>query len=169
MRKPKTSILDVGCGIGHFYQFLQETKLLDSLKISYAGIDISPKMIEFAKKKYPKVDFRTVDLIKEKFNEKYDLVVCSGVFNIRMDDLGQHKETVRKMLSRMYNLCNIGVSANFLAQNSIYWASEGIDIESNRYVYFSEEEVLSWIKSISGRFVIRRDYHPGDFTVFMLK
>jgi len=168
-KKDDFSILDVGCGIGHFYEFLQETNLLDALKIDYSGIDISGKMIDFSKKKYPKIDFRVIDLISDKFDKTYDYLACSGIFNVRMADIASHKETVKKMLSRMYHLSDHGVSANFLAQSSLYLVPEGETPETSKYVFFAEEEVISWVKAISESYIVRHDYHPGDFTVYMLK
>lgn len=163
------SVLDVGCGIGHFYGFLDEMGLLSSLKINYSGIDISKKMIEFAKKKFPDINFDIVDLINDKFDEKYDYVVCSGIFNIRMAPLDQHKRSVREMLSRMFNACKYGVAVNFLSQSSLYLIPPGKEAEAEKYVYFNEEEVIQWIKAICDRYILRKDYHPGDFTVYMLK
>lgn len=168
-KKENLSILDVGCGIGHLYGFLQDMKLIDMLKISYRGIDISQKMIDFAKKKFPKVTFEMVDLINDKFDRKFDYVLSSGAFNIKMTDLALHKESVRKMISKMHNICNFGTSMNFLATSSIYLIPEGGKEEADKYVFFSEEEVISWARAVSERYILRRDYHPGDFTVYMLK
>jgi len=168
-KKERFSILDVGCGLAHFYEFLEDLKLIDSLGISYMGIDISRKIIEFAKNKFPKIDLQVVDLINDKFDKKFDYVMSSGIFNIRMADIELHKESVRKMISRMFNICNHGASINFLAKSSIYLIPEGEKAESEKYVYFCEEEVLSWARSISERYTLRRDYHPGDFTVYVLK
>ncbi len=163
------SILDVGCGIGHFYEFLGSNGLIKKLKIRYAGIDISKKMVDFAQKKFPGVDFQVVDLINDKFSKKYDFVMSSGAFNIRMADISSHKASVNRMISRMFNLCNFGTAVNFLAQSSIYVIPPGMETESEKYVYFTEEEIIKWTKAVCERYIIRKDYHPGDFTVYMLK
>lgn len=168
-KKDGFSLLDVGCGIGHMNDYLRNSGLGKSLKIDYYGIDISQKLVDFASKKHPGIDYRVVDLVNDKFGEKYDYVVSSGAFNIRMDELERHKESVRKMLSRICGICRNGAAVNFLSLSSIYLVPEGNDVGSDRYVYFTEEEVISWVRPISERFVLRRDYHPGDFTVYMLK
>jgi hypothetical protein len=69
----------------------------------------------------------------------------------------------------MYKMCRYGTAVNFLSRSSIYLIPEGRSAEENRYVYYSEEEVSKWIKAVCDRYVLRRDYHPGDFTVYMLK
>lgn len=168
-KKEGFSILDVGCGLGHFYEFLKDINMIDAMKISYTGIDISKKMIDFAKKKFPGVAFQVVDLINDKFDKKFDYVMSSGIFNIRMAEISLHKDSVKQMISRMFHLSNYGASINFLAESSIYLIPEGREAEAEKFVFFTEEEVVSWTKAISQRHVLRRDYHPGDFTVYMLK
>ena len=166
-KKEKFSILDVGCGIGHLYGFLKDSGLIDKLNITYKGIDISRKMIDFSRKKHPGVKFEQVDLINDSFNKKSDYVLCSGVFNIRMAATEDHFETVRKMLARMFALSERGVAVNFLAKSSVYLLPEGVSDE--RYVYFPEEEVIRWVRAVCAKYILRKDYHPGDFTVYMLK
>ena len=168
-KKEDISILDVGCGLGHFYEFLVSNGLIKQLRIKYAGIDISRKMVDFAGKKFPGIDLKQVDLINDKFDKKYDYVMSSGAFNIRMADIASHKTSVNQMISRMFNLCNCGAAVNFLSQSSIYMVPPGKDTETDKYVYFSEEEVTKWVKAVCGRYILRKDYHPGDFTVYMLK
>lgn len=168
-KRENISILDVGCGIGHFYEFLKENNLLNSLKVKYTGIDISKKMVEFSRKKFPGVRFETVDLVNDKFTEKFDYVICSGVFNIKMEDMDAHKASVRQMISRMFNICNVGVAANFLAQSNIYIMPPEDEENRDRYVFYTEEELAQWIKAVCERYILRKDYHPGDFTFYMLK
>ncbi|MFH1710254.1 MAG: class I SAM-dependent methyltransferase [bacterium] len=168
-KKEGFSVLDVGCGLGHFYEFLASNSLVKQLKIKYAGIDISKKMVDFAGEKFPGIDFDQVDLINDKFDRKFDYVMGSGAFNIRMADLAEHKDSVNRMISRMYSLCNRAVAVNFLSRSSVYMIPPGKDAETERYVYFSEEEIIKWVKAVCDRYILRKDYHPGDFTVYMLK
>ncbi len=126
-------------------------------------------MVDFAKKKFPGVDFRQVDLINDKFDRKFDYVVSSGAFNIRMSDLASHKASVLQMISRMFRLSNCGTAVNFLSKSTLYMISQDNGDSSDRYVYYSEEEVISFVRAMCDRYVLRKDYHPGDFTVYMLK
>ena len=160
------SLLDVGCGIGHLYEFLKDTDLIHSLNIRYEGIDISSGMIDFARKKFKDVKFAVVDILNDGFDGKFDYVMCSGAFNIRMAPLEAHKGSVRRMLKKMFDISDHGAAVNFLSPPR---GHEGEASSDDKYVYFSEEEVLSWVKDTCDRFILRRDYHPGDFTVYMLK
>lgn len=163
------SILDVGCGIGHLYEFLEASGIIDQFRVKYSGIDISRKMIDFARKKHPKADFRRIDLIEDKFDRKFDFVVSSGTFNIKMSDMETHKDSVIRMISRMFRLSNYGTAVNFLSRSSLYLIPKDKDDESEKYVYYSEEEAIGFVRAVCDKYVLRKDYHPGDFTVYMLK
>lgn len=163
------SILDVGCGIGHFYDFIKKNGFLEKLNIKYTGIDISQKSIDFAKKKHADVEFKAVDLIHDKFERSFDIVIASGAFNIKMTDVDVHKESIRQMLSRMYKMAGSALAVNFLGRAALYLMEADMDAKEDKFVYFPEEEILLWTKALAERYVLRRDYHPGDFTVYMLK
>ena len=165
-KREDMSILDVGCGLAHLYGFLSEHGLISSHRIKYTGIDISEKLINFAKEKHPELDLRVVDMIKDRFDDKFDYVCSSGIFNIRMTGLEEHKKSIRAMVERMFNACEVGTAVNFLTNPKAYIPSPGA---SDKFVYMNEEEAIGWAKGICDRFVLRRDYHPGDFTVYMLK
>jgi trans-aconitate methyltransferase len=69
--QPNDSILDIGCGDGKI------TALLAGYtQGSVTGIDKDPGMIALASKRYPKVDFQTMDAEKITFNN-----ACSIVFS----------------------------------------------------------------------------------------
>lgn len=63
------NILEINCGTG------EDAKRWSELNKSVKSTDISPKMIELAKSKFPKIDFETLDINKiEKYKEDYDLL-----------------------------------------------------------------------------------------------
>ena len=162
------SVLDVGCGFGDLYGFLKAEGLLSRHKIRYTGYDISAKLLEIAKKKYPDARFELKDILEERYLSKFDYIFCSGVFNIRTSDSGSHLEFVKSMLLRMCDLINYGVAVNFLSEGALP-ISNPEDLNSGRYFYFRPEEILGFCRFISSRYILRHDYHPGDFTVYLLK
>ncbi|MBU0672200.1 MAG: class I SAM-dependent methyltransferase [Candidatus Margulisbacteria bacterium] len=162
------SILDVGCGFGDLYGYFKAEKLLGRHKIRYTGYDVSAKLLEVAKKKYPDGRFELKDILEERHLPKFDYVFCSGVFNIRTGATANHLEFVKEMLLRLYDLANYGIGVNFLSEGAIP-ISVPEDLNSGRYFYFKPEEIMSFCRFISNRFIIRHDYHPGDFTVYLFK
>lgn len=162
------SVLDVGCGFGDLYGFFKAEKLLSRHKIRYTGCDISAKLLQVARKKYPDAKFELTDILENRNVPKFDYIFSSGVFNIRTSDAGDHLEFVKSMLLRMYDLVNYGVAANFLSEGALPISSPE-DLNSGRYFYFKPDEILNFCRFICGRYILRHDYHPGDFTVYLLK
>ena len=160
----KISVLDVGCGFGDLFGYLEK----NGFKISYTGYDIAPKILETAKKKYPKANFELKDILHDPNPKKADFVFCCGTLNIAFDDRATHLEFIRSMLLRMFELCNIAVGVNFLSSQAIYHLRDE-ELEHPQYFYTKVEEIISWMKGMAGRWVIRHDYHPGDFTVYLIK
>ncbi|GAI24349.1 unnamed protein product, partial [marine sediment metagenome] len=58
-------VLDLGCGNGRFYELFKRQN------IDYIGVDISEKLIDIAKKRYPKVKFQKVDALNLAFPENF--------------------------------------------------------------------------------------------------
>ena len=70
------SVLDIGCGTGELFKYLNPN-------ISYVGIDLSPTAIEIAKKRYgecPNARFYCVDFREWQGPEKeYDCITWAGI------------------------------------------------------------------------------------------
>ena len=68
-------VLDVGCGNGRFYNKIAP-------KADYLGIDSSEKLIEIAKRSYPKGRFAVADVLNLPFeNNRFDLVYAIGILH----------------------------------------------------------------------------------------
>ena len=98
---PQSTILEIGCGTGD---------LLNSLSPAYGlGIDISSKMIEVAKTKYPHLTFQIQDAEKLNLTEHFDFIIISDTVG-DLTDVWQvfrklrtacHRET--KLIISYYN------------------------------------------------------------------
>ena len=67
------NILEVGCGWGSFFDFGFSCDY-------YYGIDINPKLIAIASKKYQNKKFKVEDLSKlQSINTGFDIAISSGV------------------------------------------------------------------------------------------
>ena len=68
------SLLDVGCGTGKFCKIASEK---GAVKI--VGTDLSPKMVEEARKESSDAELKVVDISREKVEGQFDVVVCALV------------------------------------------------------------------------------------------
>ena len=81
----KKSILDIGCGFGDFYNYL-DTKT--DYEFNYTGVDINPDLINAAKKiRQGNATFMRVNILEEfqyknLQKQKFDVVCAIGVFNL---------------------------------------------------------------------------------------
>jgi len=90
-------VLDFGCGHGRYAEIFKEKN------IEYFGVDVSEKMIETAKEKYPFARFQTSDFLKLPFPESFfDTVICFAVFHhipsetFRIQFLQEAKRVLKK-------------------------------------------------------------------------
>jgi ubiquinone/menaquinone biosynthesis C-methylase UbiE len=75
-------VLDVGCGFGDFYGYLQDR----GIQTDYKGIDINADFIALAKEKYPEADFEIADFDELDPGRTFDWAFASGIFIIRLSD-----------------------------------------------------------------------------------
>ncbi|MCJ7805431.1 class I SAM-dependent methyltransferase [Patescibacteria group bacterium] len=89
-------ILETGCAVGLAINIMERKGL------NVTGIDISPKMVKYAKKRNPKSDIVLGDFLTYKFGKKYD-----GIFSFAFIHLFP-KNIALKILKKMYELLKSG-------------------------------------------------------------
>lgn len=151
------SILDVGCGFGDFYTFLKEQNVHPG---KYVGIDMNPQMVAVAKGRLPQVTFRVKDILDSKLNEKFDYVVSSGIFPLETPNW---QAITEEKIRSMYQLCKIGTGFNLLSSFTL--GEKAADSH-----YANPLDILDFIfKNLTTRMVLRHDYMPNDFTIYIYK
>lgn len=110
-------VLDLGCGIGDLYPFL----LSKFGNVDYTGIDIVPEVIEFASQKYPGARFQCLDLLQDEFDESFDYVLMSGVFNKAIPGCTGF---LREMVFAAFQRCTMGLGFNFTSSHVNYTQPE---------------------------------------------
>lgn len=151
-----TSVLDVGCGFGDMSAYLRSQGFTGS----YTGVDFVPELIEAGKDLYPDEDLRVGDIATFSGEEKFDLVTESGIFNsvLQHEDNWHH---LTATLEKMFSLCRVAVTADFL--------SSYVDFTQPDVYYTSPEDMLGFAKGLTRRVIVRHDYLPFEFALYLFK
>jgi hypothetical protein len=88
----------------------------------------------------------------------FDYVFASGIFALRTLEPDQYLDAV---VHRLFNLCRTGVAFNSLSS----WRA---DQEPGEF-YADPFAVASRCARLTRRLVLRHDYHPGDFTIYLYR
>ena len=102
-------ILDLGCGIGDFYPYLQER----IGHVDYTGIDIVPEVIAYASNKYPAARFLCRNVLADTIEDSFDYVLISGAFNA--PPVADCTAFLKDVIAKAFALCRIGLGFNFLS------------------------------------------------------
>ena len=147
-----SKILDVGCGFGDFLTFLNSKKK----KVEYTGIDINPIFIKIAKSIHSEGYFQKRDIEITKFNKKFDWSFAIGTTNMK----GNY-EYVENLMSEMLRISKKGIAMDFM--------SSYVDFKRRGSSHFEPEKIFKIAKKLSKRVVIRHDYLPFEFCVYIYK
>lgn len=149
-------IIDVGCGLGDFYFYLKENKVLN---INYTGIELHPEIVKLANHKYPNLNIKCGDILNFKYEKNhFDYAFASGLFNFALDDWYFRTETIMKHL---FHISKYGISLNFLR-----WREAD---KNDKSAYVKIDMLYNLITELTNNFIIRGDYKKNDFTVYLYK
>lgn len=149
------SVLDFGCGKGDFYGFMRAR----GIDASYCGVDVNASLIGLASEKYPRADFRVVDIEEERLDGRFDVIIACGVFNLR---IGGIKESMENVLKLLFDRC--GQEMHFNALSS-YAVQRDVEL-----FFVSPEELLKFaLKSLSLKVTLRHDLVRGDVFVSVFR
>ena len=163
---PGRSVADLGCGLGDLYGYLQQRGLkLDRAgegagpsAVRYTGFDITPKLVEAACAKYPGGCFLLMDVLESGFPERYDYVVASGTFSLRVKG---HRQFLERAVEAMFRAAKEAVAFNFLGPSS--YQNE----EEDFYFGSQPAPIVDFCRTLSSSVVLREGYLSGDCTVFL--
>jgi SAM-dependent methyltransferase len=155
-------ILDVGCGLGDFVAFLDES---GAENYDYLGIDISPKLVAEAEKRYGGSGrrFAVLDLLDERHAgnfdaENFDLVVSSGALSFRVAD---NVLLARQMIARMFAMCRGALAINFLTSY--------VDYQLPKNFHYEPEAMFGYARSLTRWLRLYHDYPLYEFTLQLFR
>jgi SAM-dependent methyltransferase len=151
-----SSVLDFGCGFGDMFEYISAKGIKD---VAYTGVDINPNFIELATAKYADTArFQLKNLLEDEGTEQVDFVLSSGVFNHALDD---NMGFIRKCFDKFNEVSRKGFAINFLSDKVAF---------KYDYTYHADPaEILNLAYKYSNNVVLRNDYMPFEFTIFVNK
>ena len=145
-----STVLDVGCGFGNLYDYLQRRRI----DVRYTGFDWNPAVIETARRLRPDVAFELVDILEGEVNQRFAWVLASGI--LHMSD----REHAYSLISRMFKLAERGVAFNMLHSRTPEPSRRDGD------VYHDPQRVMEFCRGL-GQSELVEDYFDHDFTVYV--
>jgi SAM-dependent methyltransferase len=160
--REECSLLDVGCGAARLLGLI---KSLGRDEISYRGVDLSPKLIEAARKKHPGADFICGDPfdLEEIWSARPDYVVFGQIFTCRLQmSVTEMTDYMLRMLRLAFSHCRRGVVFNVMSAH-VDWQREDLF-----HVPFDQMADLLQA-NLSRNYVFRADYGIYEYTVYVYK
>ena len=150
-----STVLDVGSGLGDFFDFISFQS-----PSQYLGIDVSSQMIKLASKRYPSATFLHTDIFNLSDARRFDYVISSGIYSLKhdrpLDFLAMH-------LHQCWQRATKGIGFNLLS------ATTDKENQDPTFHYYHIRPVLNLCQTLSQSVVLIDDYLPNDFTVLLTK
>lgn len=148
------SVADIGSGFSDLYQFLKEKEWGGT----YTGFEMNERSVKVARERYPETEIIEGEFLSVPVTKKYDWVIMNGSLNIAFEGI---EEVAYKMIEKMYDVCNKGVSFNM--------ATSYVDFQKGVLQHYEPEKIFKFCKSLTRYVTLRHDYPIYSFTVYMYK
>jgi cyclopropane fatty-acyl-phospholipid synthase-like methyltransferase len=152
---------DVGCGLAHLADYLRDERVA----CEYVGSDISPAMIEQARRRLSTTRLEVADLLAQTPAPwmRADYVVTSGLFHVRGSRSPEEwRGFVQAMVQRMFEMAGRGIAFNMMTSY--------VDYEDAHLYYSPPAEMLDFcMRHLGRRVVVRHDYPLWEYTVYAYK
>ena len=152
------SILDVGCGLGDFADYLIDHQISFA---SFQGIDAMEQMISEANNKsLPRCTFSIGDVIEnEGLLQGFDWITMSGTLNAMPQSLAM------ELVSKAFSACTIGVAYNFLSNQCKHNLEEDLTPASR----FDTVQMLEQAFKLTRNVTFDQSYLDGHDATIILK
>ena len=107
-----------------------------------------------------KVSFLTGDFLDMDVSAKFDYAFASGIFNHKLESNNNY-QIIESTIEKALNVCDKAVAFDFL--------SDKVDFKLDHAFHSSPEKLLSIAYKFSRNVVLRNDYMPFEFSIFIIK
>lgn len=152
------SLLDVGCGYGALFAYLDRL----AVDCDYFGLDISSAMIDVAQEKYSQYA-NAKFMVGDKAQDQVDYVVSSGIFNVKLNgDSDDWVEYIKETLNSFDRWSKKGFSFNCLTNYSDQERMRGDLYYADPAYWFDFCK-----KNFSRNVALLHDYGLYEFTIIV--
>lgn len=155
------SILDIGCGLADFNEFLRRDPA--TTPSGYAGIDINPDLIEVCRQRFADSAFEVRNVLREPvMDRRWDIVTMFGLLNLRFSEF-TNESYARDFIASAYGICNEALVVDMLSAR----IDEAYPPENFVY-YYRPGEMLDFALSLTPHVTMLHDYRSIPQREFML-
>lgn len=156
------SLLDIGCGTG---RLLDEIKISGDNDITYRGVDLSPALLEAARKKHPEADFVCGDPFEltEIWSASPDYAVFGGIFTCRLQMTEEEMtDYMIRLLRLAFAHCRRGLVFNVMSEHVDWKRDDLFHVPFDRMA-----EILQ--SNLNRNYIFRADYGLYEYSVYVYK
>jgi ubiquinone/menaquinone biosynthesis C-methylase UbiE len=152
-------VLDVGCGFGDFYTFLQER---GQSPAEYYGVDISDEILAIAEDNNPEGTYENRNVLVDPFEDgRFDVVVEFGLLNYSLEKVS-NEAYLREFMRTCYGF------GDAVIVNCLSSYREG-DWEYEEFVhYYDPEKAFGFAQELTRNIVLKHDFEPIPQKEFLL-
>jgi SAM-dependent methyltransferase len=150
----RRSVLDVGCGVGDFWEYLRE----HDINCEYLGVDLSEQMINRASARFPEARFEVRDVLAWNPGRRFDYTVAFAIHNVRVTGAG---DLLEQTLRRQFEWCDRAAHMSILTDRY-----RGYDAH---ILAWRAEEILTMALAITPFVSLQHHYLPHDFCVTLYR
>jgi hypothetical protein len=151
-------ILDIGAGFGDLYKFLSPHGIR-----AYHGIELVEDLAAKGRELFgqnPNFRLSVGDFSQLQLSEEYDICFVSGLFNFKLVN-GNNYEFISDTMTKALGACKVGLAANFI--------TDRVDYHEELIFNSKPEKILEIALGLSRNVLLRNDYFPFEFSIFINK
>jgi len=156
------TVYEVGYGLGHFYEYLEQN--FESKRFTYSGSEIVREYHEYCTETYDPVgEFELRNILQDPPSNKFDYVIMSGVFH-QISDASKEswEEYMYNILKKSFSISTKGIAFNFLTEYVDYKNDGNYYVDISNMIRFSNEQ-------LSRFFELQHDYPLFESTMYVYK
>jgi 2-polyprenyl-3-methyl-5-hydroxy-6-metoxy-1,4-benzoquinol methylase len=149
-------VLDIGCGFGD----LNKTLSQKASTYYYTGIDLVDSLLKEANQRFTgdHINFINSNILEYCTPTSLDYAISSGIFNHKLIHENNY-EFIEAVINKSLQLVKDGIAFDFL--------SDKVDFRLEHTFHSSPEKILAIAYKYSKNIILRNDYMPFEFSLFI--